>query len=233
MADMHLDSPFVNLANKGNLAEKRRLEQRKAMKEIIQYIKANNIPYFFIAGDLYEHNYIKKSTIEYINDLFKEIPETKIYITPGNHDPYLKNSFYNQFKWNDNVYIFGNEVECIEGENVDIYGYGFDDFYMKKSCHNIEIKNKNKINILITHGCLDGGNEKDKGYNPMTSKELKTLDFNYIALGHIHKLSYKDYENQKIVYPGSTVSLGFDELGDRGVILGDIEKDNLDPNTLL
>ena len=61
----------------------------------------------------------------------------------------------------------------------------------------------------------------------LSSKELKETAFDYIALGHIHKKSYNDYENQKIVYPGSAVSLGFDELGDRGVILGDIEKNSL------
>ena len=60
MADMHFDAPFVTLAGKGNLATERRLEQRKVMKEMVEYIKENNIPYFFIAGDLYEQDYIKK-----------------------------------------------------------------------------------------------------------------------------------------------------------------------------
>mgnify|MGYP002627816561 FL=1 len=58
--------------------------------KIINYIKENNIKYFFIAGDLYEHKHIRKSTIEYINDLFKEIENTQIFIAPGNHDPFLK-----------------------------------------------------------------------------------------------------------------------------------------------
>lgn len=34
-----------------------------------------------------------------------------------------------------------------------------------------------------------------------------------LAFGHIHKLSYKDEENQRVINPGSLVSLGFDELG--------------------
>ena len=106
IADMHFDSPFTNLADKEMLGNKMRLEQRKALKKIINYIKENNIPYFFISGDLYEHNYIRQSTIEYINNLFGEIPKTKIYIAPGNHDPFIKNSYYNNFNWNENVKIF-------------------------------------------------------------------------------------------------------------------------------
>ena len=114
IADMHFDSPFVKLSDKDILGDLRRLEQRKVFKKIIEYIKNNNIKYFFISGDLYEHKYVRQSTIEYINKLFKEIPETKIFIAPGNHDPYLKNSYYNKFNWNENVKIFNSEIEKIE-----------------------------------------------------------------------------------------------------------------------
>ena len=77
MADMHFDGPFTVLNNRNKLGEKRRLEQREAFKKVIQYVKENNIEYLFIAGDLYENEYIRLSTIEYINNLFKEIPEQK------------------------------------------------------------------------------------------------------------------------------------------------------------
>ena len=46
-------------------------------------------------------------------------------------------------------------------------------------------------------------------------------------MGHIHKLDYNSQENQRIVYPGSTVSLGFDELGKHGMIVGDVEKEKI------
>ena len=91
IADTHFDRPFVNLSDKESLGDIRRLEQRKAFKKAIEYIKENNVEFLFISGDLYENEYVKRTTIEYINDLFKEIPNTKIFIAPGNHDPYIKN----------------------------------------------------------------------------------------------------------------------------------------------
>lgn len=228
IADIHFDSPFVNLSDKEGLGDLRRLEQRKALKKAIEYIKENNIKYLFISGDLYEQKYIKKSTIEYINNLFKEIPETKIFISPGNHDPYIKNSYYNKFNWNENVKIFNSKIEKIETEEANIYGYGFDDFYCKNSgIENIEIEDNTKLNILVIHGSLDGGTIENNEYNPLTRKMLKTKNFDYVALGHIHKLDYNQEENQNIVYPGSTVSLGFDELGSHGMIVGDLEKDKI------
>jgi DNA repair exonuclease SbcCD nuclease subunit len=228
IADMHFDSPFVNISDKENFGDLRRLEQRNVFKKVIEYIKENNIKYLFISGDLYEQKYIKKSTIEFINNLFKKIEDTYVFITPGNHDPIIKNSYYNQFKWNKNVKIFNSKIEKIETEDADIYGYGFDDFYCKNSeIDDIKIDNKNNINILISHGTLDAGREENREYNPISSKKIEEKGFDYIALGHIHKISYKDKENQNIVYPGSTISLGFDELGEHGMIVGNVEKGNI------
>ena len=229
IADMHFDSPFVNLSEKDIMGDLRRLEQRKVFKKIIEYIKENNIKYFFISGDLYEHKYIKQSTIEYINKLFEEIPETNIYIAPGNHDPYTKNSYYNKYNWSKNVKIFGPKVEKIETQDANIYGYGFDDFYCSDSgVENIEIEQTEKPNILIIHGNIDGSTIEDMQYNSMSKKMLQEKGFDYVALGHIHKKDYNTEENQKIVYPGSTISLGFDELGEHGMIVGDVEKNKLE-----
>lgn len=228
MADMHFDTSFTTLTNKADLGDKRRLDQRMVFKKIIDFIKENNIPFLFISGDLYEHEYIRQSTIEYINNLFKEIPNTRIFISPGNHDPFLKNSFYNRFKWNENVHIFGPEISVVELPEINIYGYGFNDFYYKNPAINsFELPENNKINVLITHGSLDGGYDDNRVYNPMSEKVLKEKGFDYIALGHIHKIYYNDYEDQRVAYPGSTISMGFDELGEHGILVGDISKTEL------
>lgn len=225
IADMHFDAPFTILSQKKDLGDIRRIEQRQIFKKVIDYIKEENIPYLFISGDLYEHEYIKQSTIEFINNLFMEIPNTKIFISPGNHDPYLKNSYYNNFNWSNNVKIFKNEIEKYECENVTVYGYGFNDFTnLGVNIDNIKV-DENKINILVMHGSMDSSKTLDLQYNPIKSNILKDKKFNYVALGHIHKTNYKDGGN--IIYPGSTISLGFDELGEHGMIIGEIEKNNL------
>ena len=233
MADVHFDSPFTVLASRENLANERRLEQRKAFADTIEYIKENQIPFLFISGDLYEQKYIRKSTIEYINNLFKEIPNTQIFISPGNHDPFLINSFYNTFEWNNNVTIFNSEIKIIETEEADIYGFGFTDFYCENSqIEKINIKNKNKINILITHGSLDASKTLDMQYNPLNSNKLKEIGVDYVALGHIHKANYEENKNN-FIYPGSLISFGFDELGEHGFLDVEINKNNSEKNNLI
>lgn len=230
IADVHFDSPFTLLSSKENFADIRRLEQRETFKKVIDYIDENKIPYLFISGDLYEQEYIRKSTIEYINNLFKTIPDTKIFISPGNHDPYLINSFYNTFSWNNNVIIFNSEVQKIEMDDVDIYGFGFSDFYCTGfPIEKIEIKNKDKINILVIHGSLDASKTLDMQYNPINSNKLKEIGFDYVALGHIHKTNYIDNKNN-FIYPGSLISFGFDELGEHGMLCVELNKNNSENN---
>ena len=226
IADMHFDTPFKMLSDRRDLGETRRLDQRKAFKKMIEYIKENKIPYLFIAGDLYDNEYIRESTISFINDSFKQIPNTKIYIAPGNHDPYLKNSYYAKYNWNENVKIFTANVEKVENEDFILYGYGFEDFYCNNSnIENIKLENKEKINILLTHCNLDGSDKLEKEYNNLSSKKLQEIGFDYVAIGHIHKKNVEEKIN--IIYPGSTISLGFDELGKHGMVVGNLEKGKL------
>ena len=226
IADLHLDTAFKLLSDRADFGDSRRLDQRKIFSKMIDYIKENRIPYLFICGDLYEHKSIRESSIVYINNLFNEIPDTKIYIVPGNHDPKIKNSFYATFNWAKNVHIFGEKLEVIEEDEFDLYGYGFEDFYMKEvDLDNIMIKNPDKINILLTHGSVDGGQDEKREYNPLSSSKIKNLGFDYIALGHIHKKNIGENDNL-FVYPGSMCAMGFDELGDHGIVDGEIFKEN-------
>lgn len=227
IADMHFDSPFTGLNTLENLGDIRRLEQRKVLKKVTEYCQENKIDYLLIAGDLYEHEYIRKSTIEYINQLFTEIRDTKVFIAPGNHDPYIKNSYYQNFAWNENVSIGKNELEIFTEPEADFYVTAFTDFYCNQfPIEKIEIQNPNKVNILLTHCDLNGSkDETGYAYNPILASQINGLNFDYVAMGHIHKTNF--VPNQKVVYPGSTISFGFDELGQHGMVVGELNHHEL------
>ena len=63
-------------------------------------------------------------------------------------------------------------------------------------------ENKEKVNILIAHGTLDGASLEDKEYNSIPKKMLAEKGFDYVALGHIHKTNYmeKIYRDMKKKY---------------------------------
>lgn len=215
VSDVHFDIPFRGISDRADLGNERRLEQRQAFKKAIEYAKINNVEYFFICGDLYEHQYVKNSTISFINNLFKEIPKTKVCIIPGNHDPLIKDSYYKLYNWAENVKIFSNNIEKIEDKEVDIYGYGFNDFEMNENqIDKLKVNNYDKINILLAHGDL----YNNSIYNSINLKEIESMGFDYIGIGHLHK--------RDKYYVGSLISLGFDEPGEHGFLYGEIIKEN-------
>ena len=217
VSDVHFDMPFTTISQRTDMGIERRLDQRRAFKKVIEFVKNNNVDFLFITGDLYEQEYIKQSTIDYINNLFKEIIDTRVLIVPGNHDPLLVNSFYNNYNWSDNVKIFSENIEKVKFGEFCIYGFGFEKYELydsDKILNNIQL-DSNKINILISHGDVYNNSK----YNYISDNNLKKFD--YVFLGHIHKRD--EY------YPGSLISLGFDELGEHGFLYGEIfDKNNID-----
>lgn len=98
--------------------------------------------------------------------------------------------------------------------------FGFNDYeFSSDEIENLEIEDESKINVLVIHGTLNGGSKK---YLDLKVKDLAKFD--YVALGHIHE---KKVDDSKIIYPGSLLSIGFDELGEHGIIVGNLEKDNV------
>ena len=218
IADLHLDTPLVALRNNRALIKKRRAEHRQIFKDVIKLAKEENVDFLFISGDFFEQKFVEKSTIDFILGSLELIPDVKVFISPGNHDPYIKNSPYVTYKWPQNVTIFHKEIQKVSCGDVDVYGFGFEDYELTENMlSGFHVEDESKINVLVTHGSL---NAKSK-YNDVSQRDLEQFD--YVALGHIHLPKIDD----KIVYPGALVACGFDECGEHGLVQGELEKDNV------
>lgn len=245
-ADIHLDAPFISLGIKDNnsftsKSALRRMDLKNTFKNIMKLAQDEGAGYIFISGDLYEHSYVRKSTINYVNGIFKSLDNDKIkvFIAPGNHDPWAKGSYYVDFEWADNVYILAGDKThvCFEEEGICIYGPGafpgifmqdgFSDFSdVKTGNRSLGIErsiNRDFINILLVHGTLDLNIGQDT-YNSISSRKLESLGMDYIALGHFHKRTDSIGDLGIIYNPGSPEPLGFDEPGEHGVYVGSIVK---------
>lgn len=231
-SDLHLDNPFTSMGPDIGKINCRRQDLLDVFDGIINIAKEENADILLISGDLYEHFYVKKSTITYINKKFEEISATKVFIVPGNHDPYINNSYYKNFQWSSNVYILSEDRSKVELEsmNLCVYGLGFEGFYKESSLKD-ELRDVNidRVNILLVHGTVDM-NFTRKAYNLLSSEELSKLNMDYIALGHFHN-RIDDLGKKGVIYnAGSPEPLGFDEEGEHGIYIGEINKEilNLD-----
>ena len=236
-ADIHIDTPFTSLGSETDKSSIRRQDLKETFHKIVDLARVEKVDLLLVSGDLYEHSYVRKSTIHFINDCFGKISEVKVFIVPGNHDPNIFNSYYQNYSWNDNVYILTKDKPSIflEDLGVCVYGVGFESFYEENlPLANLKLINPSLINILLAHGTVDlniGDSTGSRTYNPLSSSELLALGMDYIALGHFHN-RIEAMGNGNIYNPGSPEPLGFDECGDHGIFLCILDKD-LDKGTKL
>lgn len=214
-ADIHLDAPFRDHGTQ-KYAEIRRQDIKTAFLNILNKAKETQADFLIISGDLYEHDYVTKKTMDWLNMVLTEA-ETPVFIIPGNHDPYIRNSWYKVWDWPENVHILSPERPhvILEELKLSVYGIGFSAFKEgKPDLSRINPPEEGYFNILIFHGTLDM-DFTEQDYKPVSSDELKALNYDYYALGHFHTIRNVD----NIVYPGSPEPLGFDEPGEHGAFL--------------
>ncbi|WP_313756048.1 DNA repair exonuclease [Tissierella sp.] len=223
--DLHLGLRFKNVSFGQEKAIERRRELWSTFERIVNYAKDNEVDFLLIAGDLFEESYFTISDITRVRDTFRTIEDINIIISAGNHDFKGKNSLYNRVEWTKNVTIFNSQEiqrKGFENLNTVIYGYSWDSVEIRenKLFNTLGKVDNTKNNILVLHGDIFN----NSNYLPLNIQELKNLNMDYIALGHIHKPQII-YEN--IAYCGCPEPLDFGELGERGIIEGSIDNKKL------
>uniref|UniRef100_UPI0039ED9489 metallophosphoesterase family protein n=1 Tax=Clostridium perfringens TaxID=1502 RepID=UPI0039ED9489 len=225
-SDIHFDTPFKELPKE--VGTMRRAELRESFSKIINRGIDEEVDLVLLAGDLFDNDTIEKSTLTFIKDQMNKLEKLniRVFISAGNHDPYNKKSFYNMVNLGKNVHIFKDEIERIEIPelNTVVYGASFKEKYIRESklkYFTPKEEDKDLIKIMVLHGDL--GNSETGEYNPLLFKEIEESKMDYIALGHIHKFSgIKRIGKTYYAYSGCPEGRGFDEEGDKGVILGDV-----------
>ncbi len=224
-ADMHLDSPFTLMD--ASLSEARRADLRSAFSALMMYVKDNNIDILLIAGDMFEHEYATKETIALAVREFEKVPQCRIIISPGNHDPYTPNSVYKKCQFPENVYIFTEptmSVFSFDDIGVDVYGYAFtspsmerNPFIGKKPLH------PERMNILCAHGDTSSPISR---YCPITEADIADSGYDYVALGHIHTGKEPTKVGDTVyAYCGCLEGRDYSEAGHKGALYGEFIKD--------
>ena len=226
-ADIHFDTPFKELGKK--LSEVSKEELLEVFKKIINIVIDEQVDILLIAGDVFDNFTVNKTTLYFIASQLSRINNTQVFISPGNHDPYNSRSFYEIMDWPENVYIFKGELEKVDLEdlNLTVWGAAFNNQYEKKTLfRNVEIDNS-RINLMVIHGEISN-NISENIYNPIYLEDIKKSGMEYIAVGHRHEFSGIKREGKTFyAYSGCPQGRGFDEIGDKGIIIGDIAKDEV------
>jgi DNA repair exonuclease SbcCD nuclease subunit len=112
-------------------------------------------------------------------------------------------------------------IECVELPQARIWGAGFTENSSRALLDGFEAaKDGDKPDIMVIHG--DVGSPASV-YNPISEDELARSGMDYVALGHIHAYSGLLRAGETFyAYPGCAEGRGFDECGEKGVILAEV-----------
>lgn len=218
IADVHLGAEPEGL----KIGSKSRgKEIWETLEQVIHICEWEETDLLLIAGDLFHRQPLQRELKE-LNFLFSKLTKTKVVFIVGNHDYLKQDSYYHTFSWCNNVYpILNGHMGCVEFPELQTNVYGFS-YYQKEIpetlCDRMYAPHKQTYEILLAHG----GDEK---HVPMKKDVLRTLGYDYIALGHIHEPQV--LEENHILYAGALEPLDKNELGPHGYIKGEITKEGV------
>lgn len=221
-SDLHLDSKM-----KSNLdsmkAKERRDEILRTYQNMVEYAAENDVEIIIIAGDMFDKKNITVKAKNVVLDSIFSHPEIDFIYLKGNHDEasfildleeipsnlkLFTNTGWTSYRYGK-IVISGIELGNLS--NYEIY--------------NTLMLNKNDINIVTLHGQEVKYDQKDKA-EIINIQSLKNKNIDYLALGHVHRFKQERIDNRGIYcYSGCLEGRGFDECGEKGFVLLDINEE--------
>ena len=213
--DIHLGAkPDVGYA----WNEQREKEIWDSFRALIETVRQEDIDLLLIAGDFFHRQPLVRELKE-VDYLFSTIPDTQVVIVAGNHDYIKANSQYQKFAWSDNVTGMWDEAwqeQYFSKIDTWVYGMSYHSREIPQALGAQVVHNgKAGKHILMLHG-------GDESHIPFNKAELLKSDFDYIALGHIHRP--ETIEANKMAYCGALEPLDRNDIGKHGFIKGEINE---------
>jgi DNA repair exonuclease SbcCD nuclease subunit len=229
-SDIHLDTSFSGSGFPSRLGDRKREAIRGTFRRVLEDARLHAADLILIAGDLFEHDRVTPDTIEFLKQQFESLGSIRVFISPGNHDPFIHGSPYREEKWPANVHIFCEEAfQSVELPDlgVRITGFGFthdqmeDHPFLKLSPLRGDL-----VNIVISHASdisrVPSGKTR---HGPFTIEEVAGKNVQYCALGHYHqqRVVVNAVDETQVWYSGIPEGRGWDEEGQCGYLLGEID----------
>ncbi len=224
-ADLHLESPLRNVMD-SDKAKERRDELLYNFDRLVEYANKNEVKVILVAGDIFDKGTKRKSAIRHINEVIEDNPHIDFLLLKGNHD--VGGLFEDEENIPDNVKLFDNQVwKKYEYGDVVIKGVELSRDNYKDVALNL-VLDPGKLNIVTLHtGPANHAGEKE--IYEINFNDLKNKHIDYLALGHIHRYIREPLDDRGVyVYPGCLEGRGFDETGEKGFVLLDINDNDID-----
>ncbi len=223
-ADLHLDS-VMNTHLTPDKARERKAELLNTFCNMVRYGEENAVGAIIIAGDLYDKKTISATARNTVLHEIVNHPDIIFYYLRGNHDS--ESLLGGMEKLPDNLKLFDEEWTSYtlcndEDGRVVITGVELTSDN-SAGIYNSLVLNTDDFNIVVLHGQETEASGRDKA-ETINIRSLKGHGIDYLALGHIHTYKEERLDARGVYcYPGCLEGRGFDECGEHGFVVLDID----------
>ena len=214
-------------------------DQKHAMNQLIEICKEENVDFVLISGDIFDKSIPSDEAFilygDFINKLYQN--KIKVFEISGNHDSIYKLNYASTIFQNSDIFISeaynGNVIKHeLQDDEGEFFIYMLPYFRTAQvakifpdekiesldDAFKVIIKNMDvdfsKRNILMMHQFLISSERCESeevsvgGVDGLNVEYIK--DFDYVALGHLHKPQKVIYDNVR--YCGSLLKYSFSEV---------------------
>ncbi len=236
-------------------------DQKYILTKILNIIDGEKPDGIIIAGDVYDKSIPSAEAVQLFDDFLFRLSkrDLKTFIISGNHDSPERIAFGGRLMNRSGIYlspVYNGEVEAIELEDeygkINVYMLPFlkpanvRRFYegeeivsytdaMRVAISKFDM-DFNQRNILITHQFVTGAQwteSEEISVGGTDNIDVSVFDdFDYVALGHIHRP--QNCKSERVRYSGTPLKYSFSEVSDKkSVTVVEIkEKGRLTVNTV-
>lgn len=225
MADVHLDSSLSRHYSREG-AKSRRAELMSTFISVLRYGREQGVRAVLIAGDLFDTPAVSPECIYQVLENIRAFKGMDFFYLRGNHDTanvlktyegelpenlYFFKSSWSGYRLSKKLALYGRELSYTRGDGRLSAGLRLQE---------------NDLNIVMLHGGLIQSGAAALQEGEIAADDFRHINIDYLALGHIHRAQTGALDGRGIwSYPGCLEGRGFDECGEHGFIMLDIDED--------
>ena len=214
-SDIHLDSPLTTHLSSDKIRERKR-ELVATFQRTVERAERLGAIGYIIAGDLFDTEKVTRSSLENIIAIMERVPQINFFYLFGNHEKRML--IESGVELPKNLRLFDDEWTYYRIDDVVIAGR----CQTSKDMFQTLKLDPSRRNIVVLHGELC--DRSDEG-GAIGIKEMDALPIDYLALGHYHTYSATSIGARcTAVYSGVPEGRGFDEVGEKGVVMLEVDK---------
>lgn len=219
-ADLHLDSSMTTHFDEKKGSE-RQNELLLTFLRMVDFAVDEDVDGILICGDLFDGNKISQKAIQTVYQAVVSHPEIVFFYLKGNHD---EDGFTERIPdLPENLKLFGKHWKYYQMGGVMIAGIELQGQQSRHAYEELQLPS-DLINLVLMHGqevayATEGQEEV------VVLRDLRGKGIDYLALGHVHAYKESQLDARGVYcYSGCLEGRGFDECGEHGFVLLEIEE---------